>query len=133
MAVRQVHSSSVENRLEEVLDVAEVYDNDGSRSPGGEDVLTLNEKGTVKLFGNFEQLQYLIENLELAPAKWSTVGGKCKCYENSDITKRWYFGTGTLSVRGEKGRSDKVKAAMSNRKQPKKVTFKSKHRYEDGK
>ena len=80
MAVGHVLSSSVENLLEEVLDDAEVCDNDVIHSFGGEEVLTMNEKGTIKWFGSFEELQYLIESLEVAPAKWSTVRGKCKCY-----------------------------------------------------
>lgn len=86
MAVRQVLSSSVENLLEDVLDDPEANHNDDTSSSSGEEVLTVNEKGTIKWFGNFEELQYLIESLELAPGKWSTVGGKCKCYENSEIT-----------------------------------------------
>ena len=63
--------------------------------------LTISDKGILNWSGSFEDLRYLVEDLQISKAKWTSPGGDCKLYEGREISIRWYSKKGTLTVNGE--------------------------------
>ena len=63
--------------------------------------LTILDKGILNWSGSFEDLRYLVEDLQISKAKWTSPGGDCKLYEGREISIRWYSKKGTLTVNGE--------------------------------
>ena len=63
--------------------------------------LSILDKGILNWSGSFEDLRYLVEDLQISKAKWTSPGGDCKLYEGREISIRWYSKKGTLTVNGE--------------------------------
>ena len=63
--------------------------------------LTISDKGILNWSGSFEDLRYLVEDLQILRTKWTSPGGDCKLYKGREISIRWYSKKGTLTVNGE--------------------------------
>ena len=63
--------------------------------------MTISDKGILNWSGSFQDLRYLVEDLQISKAKWTSPGGDCKLYEGREISIRWYSKKGTLTVNGE--------------------------------
>ena len=81
--------------------------NDPDTSRGGQSTvkeatsLTISDKGILNWSGSFEDLRYLIEDLQISKGKWTSPGGDCKLYEGREISIRWYSKKRTLTINGE--------------------------------
>lgn len=76
------------------------------------DSVSVTSKGNLKWLRDFKDLCQFVNDLGLQPGKWTTPGGNSKLFQNSQITIRWYWNSGSLNLKGDM--ASQIKAKILN-------------------